>query len=49
MDQEFYKDIEASSMSVDDILREFHAQEEAAEVPPSLMRFSMQVFRSMAS
>ena len=34
MDQEFYKDIEASSMSVDDILREFHAQEEAAEVPP---------------
>lgn len=33
MDQEFYKGIEASSMSVDDILREFHAQEAAAAAP----------------
>ena len=34
MDQDFFKDIEASPMSVDDILREFYAQEQAAEIPP---------------
>ena len=30
MDQDFFKDIEPSSMSVDDILREFYAQEQDA-------------------
>ena len=33
MDQDFYKGIEPSSMSVDDILREFYAQEEGAAAP----------------
>ncbi len=35
MDQDFYNGIEPSSMSVDDILREFHEQESAAAPPVS--------------
>ena len=33
MDQDFYKGIEPSSMSVEDILREFYAQEEGTAAP----------------
>ncbi len=38
MDLDFYNDIEASSMSVDEILREFHAQEESAFAAPEPVR-----------
>ncbi len=33
MDQDFYREIEPSSLSVDDILREFYAQETASRAP----------------
>ncbi len=38
MDLDFYNDIEASTMSVDEILREFYAQEESASVPAEPVR-----------
>lgn len=40
MDQDFFRDIEASTLSVDDILREFYAQEETAEPPRPARRES---------